>query len=327
MAGKTANNLMIEDKHVTIRDGSSPQAGEVKKSSLAERTPTARELGLRKRIKVREEQACVAKLATASTINPFDPVEKTESFASLSAQEEISPNKTPNSSQALQLEQHHCGTSRRQPSPEDGLFAEQMLKHNSRKTNVSDHEQEKLPKLKLPPSGDSKAWREINSELEDAIPLVFPKSRVNSTDVVELSEQFDYWLYCFLRDKYKQENQDPPAVPQPHGNRPKRTHAGLEILRKEKKQCRAARNALRKAGLLGTPEEAAISKRWWRLVRQHNRLRIALKKHQNGLDAAAAERKFKADPNKFAYELFDESVANSSPTFDEKTAQDYFAKT
>ena len=77
----------------------------------------------------------------------------------------------------------------------------------------------------------------------------------------------------------------------------------------------------------GYPRSSSDFKEVMAACRQHNRLRIALKKHKNGLDAAAAERKFKADPTKFAYELFDESVANGSPTFDEKTAQDYFAKT
>ena len=52
----------------------------------------------------------------------------------------------------------------------------------------------------------------------------------------------------------------------------------LQHLRQRKTECKKARKALIKAGLKGSPEEKLISKEWFSLVRQHNKLRVALNK-------------------------------------------------
>ena len=63
-----------------------------------------------------------------------------------------------------------------------------------------------------------------------------------------------------------------------------RTNKQLEFLRRRKKECKEAHKALTKAGLTGTAEEQAITKEWFSLLRQHNKLRTALNKknHQKG---------------------------------------------
>ena len=75
-------------------------------------------------------------------------------------------------------------------------------------------------------------------------------------------------------------------------------------LRKRKKQCKAARKALIKAGLKGTPEEEIITKEWLSLVRQHNKLRISLNKKQSIKDKLQAEKSFRSNPHKFTQNLF-----------------------
>ena len=83
-----------------------------------------------------------------------------------------------------------------------------------------------------------------------------------------------------------------------------RTNKQLEFLRRRKKECKAAHKALTKAGLTGTAEEQAISKEWFSLLRQHNKLRTALYKKKHQKEKMAAELKFRHNPNKFANNLF-----------------------
>ena len=47
-----------------------------------------------------------------------------------------------------------------------------------------------------------------------------------------------------------------------------------------------------KAGLKGSPEEKLISKEWFSLVRQHNKLRVALNKKMHAREKIAAEKFF-----------------------------------
>ena len=308
---------------------------EGKKCDTANGNLSARDIRADRRNKFREKQAAIADKATGSVMDPHHPNKVSDSFDNHNAQNGNVPNnKSQSNSQAFQQELHHSDDSgvspHHQPSSQsDGLEAEKILLHASRKSNVSDFEQEKLPKLKLPPSSNSAVWNSINEELAIAIPLVFPQSKIDSLTSSELAQKVDKWLYNFFLDKFKEENKapDPNLKSTPHEPRPRRVHTGLESLRSQKQKCKAARKALIKAGFLGSPEEAAISLRWRRLIREHNRLRVALKKRKNGMDAAAAERQFKADPHKFASSLFESQAKNGIPTFDEKDAQDYFAKT
>ena len=129
-----------------------------------------------RRDKLRDKQASCRIKVTASVIVPKHHGEASESFDQPNAHDgnPKTPIEKPQSSQAFQQDQHHSDEPNRlPPSQSGGLKAEQiLLQHTSRKSNVSDHKQEKLPKLNLPPSSDKTAWKSINEELAVAIPLV-----------------------------------------------------------------------------------------------------------------------------------------------------------
>ena len=98
-------------------------------------------------------------------------------------------------------------------------------------------------------------------------------------------------------------------------------------MRRRKKQCKAARKALLKAGLKDSPEEEIIRKEWFSLVRQHNKLRAALAKKELAKGKLKAEKAFRADPHKFAAKLFSAKCQAGKPTFSAADAQQYFEKT
>ena len=77
----------------------------------------------------------------------------------------------------------------------------------------------------------------------------------------------------------------------------KRPSKELEHLRLRKKQCKAARKALIKAGLKGSLEEESITKTWHSLIRQYNKLRVALIKKESVKDQLKAEKSFRRDPH------------------------------
>ena len=62
-------------------------------------------------------------------------------------------------------------------------------------------------------------------------------------------------------------------------------------------------------------------------MRQHNRLRIAVKKQLAQRAKRAAAKLFKKDPMKFADKLFHGPGQSASPTFEREEAQEYFDKT
>jgi len=82
-----------------------------------------------------------------------------------------------------------------------------------------------------------------------------------------------------------------------------------------------------KAGLKGSPEEKLISKEWFSLVRQHNKLRVALNKKMHAKEKIAAERFFRENPHKFAAKLFGKLKNSGKPSFSKEEAQQYFEKT
>ena len=109
--------------------------------------------------------------------------------------------------------------------------------------------------------------------------------------------------------------------------RQKRPNKELEHLRLRKKQCKAARKALIKAGLKGSLEEESITKTWHSLIRQHNKLRVALIKKESVKDQLKAEKSFHRDPHKFAAKLFNKAQKCGEPAFTAESAQQYFEKT
>ena len=62
---------------------------------------------------------------------------------------------------------------------------------------------------------------------------------------------------------------------------------------KQKKECKAAHKALIKAGLSGTAEEQIVSKEWFSLLGQNNKLRKALIQKKRQREKMAAESKFR----------------------------------
>ena len=63
------------------------------------------------------------------------------------------------------------------------------------------------------------------------------------------------------------------------------------------------------------------------MVCQHNKLRAALTKNAFARDKSNAEKKFRADPHKFAAKLFNKDHQHGKPAFSAETAQQYFEKT
>ena len=138
------------------------------------RTPTAREMRYQIRCQNREKsQASVAKLASETLEINNALEEKFEMDAQITTD-----HKTLKS--AIQPDKHHRialkpSFDQSSSSPGGDLNTEH-LNHPQRISNLSSSEQIKLTKISFPPS-NSKIWKEIDQELEDAIPLAFPKSR------------------------------------------------------------------------------------------------------------------------------------------------------
>ena len=63
------------------------------------------------------------------------------------------------------------------------------------------------------------------------------------------------------------------------------------------------------------------------MVRQHNKLRVALQKKQHSKEKIQAERSFRSNPHKFASKLFSKQQARGIPTFSAEEAEDYFKHT
>ena len=92
------------------------------------------------------------------------------------------------------------------------------------------------------------------------------------------------------------------------------------------KECQKARKALIKAGLKGSSEEKLISKEWFSLVRQHNKLRVALNKKMHAREKIAVEKFFRENPHTFAGKLFGKLKNSGKPSFSRDEAQQYFEK-
>ena len=106
-----------------------------------------------------------------------------------------------------------------------------------------------------------------------------------------------------------------------------RNNKALQTLRQQKKECKAARKALLKAGLAGTAAEKLLTKEWLSLVRKHNKLHVEMKRRHQVREKISAERSFKQDPHKFASKLFEKQQRSGSPSFSAETAFKYFQET
>ena len=74
-------------------------------------------------------------------------------------------------------------------------------------------------------------------------------------------------------------------------------------------------------------EYVYITKEWFSLVRQHNKLIVALKIKQATQEKLKAEKSFRASPHKFAENLFNKNQHSGKPTFSADEAQHYFENT
>ena len=300
-------------------------------------TPSDRELRLRQRTKRIEDQASDAKLTTERAIGSMMKFNQQEAKSSKSrnSKTQNGPKTTRKMSSSSQPDSHHRVESVFVPkqlplSLDSGLQDENLntefchLTHTQRVSNSTVFTREMKTRLKFPKSND-KVWVKINEELEIIIPKVFTKKTIDKLSTSELSQKFDSWLYNFFSERFGLE-QSQLKTSSAFVRKP-RINKALQKLRQRKKECKAARKALIKAGLSGSPEEKIIAKEWLTLVRQHNKLRVALQKKQIAKEKLKAEHCFRQNPHKFAANLFQKQTKSGKPTFSAMAAQQYFEET
>ena len=196
--------------------------------------------------------------------------------------------------------------------------------HVTRETNLSNLKLEKENAIIFPPSRDPK-WKEVNSELEIALPKVFTKAKMNRMSISKLSKSFLKWIHAFFAEKFGLKDNTPYSE---RVRREPRVHEGLARLRKQKRDLTKAKKALLKAGHTSNSRAMIILSQTWRKVtKKHNRMRIAAKKWLEKRACRAAENNFKKDPTKFAKELFHGTGQSAAPTFSKEEYQEYFGKT
>ena len=111
--------------------------------------------------------------------------------------------------------------------------------------------EKKIEQLINFPAPNDKIWETIDKELEKLIPQHFHKQLMHRLSTSEISKQFDTWLHKYFLDRFGKKE---PKEFHSNSRKPKQ-HKALTMLRKRKKQCKAARKALIKAGMKGSPEE------------------------------------------------------------------------
>ena len=100
------------------------------------------------------------------------------------------------------------------------------------------------------PLPNDKIWNKVNAELEQIIPSIFPAHKINKLSTSDLSQKFDKWLHAFFVERFG----TLPVTENKTHSRKTRTNKGLQHLQKRKKECKAARKAILKAGLADSLE-------------------------------------------------------------------------
>ena len=177
-------------------------------------------------------------------------------------------------------------------------------------------------RINFPPPND-KIWGKVDQELNQILPTIFPDTLCNQLTPTELSQKFDSWLHNYFIDQFG----TIPEKRKQTAQRKPRMNKALQTLRQQKKECKAARKALLKAGLAGTAAEKLLTKEWLSLVRKHHKLRVELKRKHQIKEKITAERSFKQNPHKFADKLFQKLQKSGTPSFSAETAFDYFQET
>ena len=142
--------------------------------------------------------------------------------------------------------------------------------------------------------------------------------------VSQLSDQFSEWIHAFFIQRFGTSTK---TAEMKNCKRKPRVHAGLERLRKQKRDLKNAKKILLKSNENVSFALMTLNIKWKKVMRQHNRLRIAVKKQLAQRAKRAAEKLFKKDPMKFADKLFHGPGQSASPTFSKEKAQEYFGET
>ena len=195
--------------------------------------------------------------------------------------------------------------------------------HGTRTSNSSgDFERSKNCRLDLPAPKDKNKWTELDTDLSEILPRVFTAARINSTPSSHLTTAFDEFLYDFFRQRCGVV--EPPTSPPSTPNNAK--HRGLEKLRRQKQDCKRALKDLRKSG--HTDDSApviALKSVWQKLLKDHNKLRRAVKTKQQARAKKFAKRQFNKDRVKFAKNLFSGQRKSGAPTFSKEQGEEYFS--
>jgi hypothetical protein len=164
----------------------------------------------------------------------------------------------------------------------------------------------------------------VNAELAIAIPRVFDKARMNKETISVLSSGFLKWIHAFFSEKFGVKDS---TSGKKEARRKPRVHRGLANLRKQKRDLHKAKKALLKAGHNASSSAmVSLSRAWRKVTKQHNRLRLAVKKMHDQRANRAADNAFKKDRKKFADKLF-KPGQTATPTFSKETCQEYFGET
>lgn len=225
-------------------------------------------------------------------------------------------------SATFQPESHHSVDASQQSSSPDDDLGSDLFRHPARASNATTFCRTQLTKIDFPPPNAS-VWKIVNSELETALPAAFPKHKIKSTPIEDLSPKFDNWLHAFFLERFGTRK----VKPKRNHNRSARKNKMMVFLRERKKECRRVWRTLVKAGLQDSPEGKDVHSHWMTLVRRHNKLRkqLAIKQQRKDRDKASAE--FRKDPHKFAKQLLGKPKNNGKPTFSKEDCQAYFSKT
>jgi hypothetical protein len=228
---------------------------------------------------------------------------------------------------ADQPEQPHSGLSEpsraQSPSFEGDLRTESCSSHATRETNLSSLKREPEKPINFSSPNDT-GWKGINAELDKAIPMAFTKTYVNKSSVSQLSEKFLGWIHAFFTERFGVKD----ITLKKKAARKPRVHRGLARLRRQKQELTKAKKALLKAGIAQDSRAMiALSRTWRKVMKQHNRLRLAVKENLEQRQGRAAENAFKKNPAKYAEQLFKGAEQSAAPTFSKEKCQEYFGKT
>ena len=115
------------------------------------------------------------------------------------------------------------------------------LNHKTRYTNLTDFETNHTEKINFPKSGDITGWKELDKELESALPIMFDENFFNYSTSV-MSKKFDKFLVAFFTEHCGLVPGGGVKSKSAGSSSSKKTyrHRGLERLRRKKNDLRRA---------------------------------------------------------------------------------------